>query len=71
MIMNEDRKKQSPVGGGNTMSMKRKESNNVFDKLGFPSCMTFNFFSLLLPMLPIFLLDLVRLIANFLRPELS
>jgi hypothetical protein len=41
MSMDEDRKKQSPVGGGNTMSLKKKESNNVFDKLGFPSGMTY------------------------------
>jgi dynein heavy chain len=41
MSMDEDRKKQSPVGGGNTMSMKRKESNNTFEKLGFPSGMTY------------------------------
>lgn len=39
--MDEDRKKQSPVGGGNTQSMKRKEANSVFDKLGFPSGMTY------------------------------
>jgi len=41
MSMDEDRKKQSPVGGGNSMSMKRKEANSVFDKLGFPSGMTY------------------------------
>lgn len=39
--MDEERKKNNPIQSTNTISMKRKPSNNVFEKLGFPEGMTY------------------------------
>lgn len=39
--LDEDRKKNNPIQSSNTIVMKRKASNNTFEKLGFPEGMTY------------------------------
>jgi dynein heavy chain len=41
IYMDENRKKQNPIQSSNTITMKRKETNNSYDKLGFPEGMTY------------------------------
>lgn len=41
IALDEERKKNNPIQSSNTISMKRKTSNNVFEKLGFPEGMTY------------------------------
>ena len=40
IALDEDRKKNQPMNS-NTVSIKRKAENNVFEKLGFPEGMTY------------------------------
>jgi dynein heavy chain len=39
--LDNERKKNNPIQSSNTMVMKRKASNNVFEKLDFPDGMTY------------------------------
>ena len=39
--MDEQRSKHNPIQSSNTVGMKRKEPNNAFEKLNFPSGMTY------------------------------
>ena len=41
IALDEERKKNNPIQSSNTISMKRKTSNNVFERLGFPEGMTY------------------------------
>jgi len=41
IALDEERKKNNPIQSSNTITMKRKASNNVFEKLGFPEGMTY------------------------------
>lgn len=41
IALDEERKKNNPIQSSNTITMKRKTSNNVFEKLGFPEGMTY------------------------------
>lgn len=41
IALDEERKKNNPIQSSNTIVMKRKASNNVFEKLGFPEGMTY------------------------------
>ena len=41
ITLDEERKKNNPIQSSNTIVMKRKPSNNVFEKLGFPEGMTY------------------------------
>ena len=41
ITLDEERKKNNPIQSSNTIVMKRKASNNVFEKLGFPEGMTY------------------------------
>lgn len=42
IALDEQRKKSNPIGSqSNNLPMKKKESNNVFEKLGFPEGMTY------------------------------
>jgi dynein heavy chain len=41
IALDEDRKKNNPIQSQNTVSMKRKTSSNVFEKLGFPEGMSY------------------------------
>lgn len=41
IALDEQRKKNNPIQSSNTITMKRKESSNVFEKLGFPEGMTY------------------------------
>lgn len=41
IALDEERKKNNPIQSSNTITMKRKTSNNVFERLGFPEGMTY------------------------------
>ena len=41
IALTEERKKNNPIQSSSSMPMKRKTSNNVFEKLGFPEGMTY------------------------------
>lgn len=41
IALDEERKKNNPIQSSNTITMKRKASSNVFEKLGFPEGMTY------------------------------
>jgi len=41
IALTEERKKNNPIQSSGSMSMKKKTSNNVFEKLGFPEGMTY------------------------------
>lgn len=41
IALDEERKKSNPIQSSNTITMKRKASSNVFEKLGFPEGMTY------------------------------
>jgi len=41
IALDEERKKNNPIQSSNTIVMKSKASNNVFEKLGFPEGMTY------------------------------
>jgi hypothetical protein len=41
IALDEERKKNNPIQSSNTVTMKRKTSTNVFEKLGFPEGMTY------------------------------
>ena len=41
IALDEERKKNNPIQSSNTITMKRKASDNVFEKLGFPEGMTY------------------------------
>jgi hypothetical protein len=41
IALTEERKKNNPIQSSGSMSMKRKASSNVFEKLGFPEGMTY------------------------------
>lgn len=41
IALDEQRSKHNPISSTNTMGMKRKEPNNAFEKLSFPSGMTY------------------------------
>jgi len=41
IALDEERKKNNPIQSNNTVTMKRKASSNVFEKLGFPPGMTY------------------------------
>ncbi len=41
IALDEERKKNNPIQSSNTIVMKRKASNNVFEALGFPEGMTY------------------------------
>lgn len=41
IALDEERKKNNPIQSNNTITMKRKTSTNVFEKLGFPPGMTY------------------------------
>jgi len=41
IALDEERKKNNPIQSSNTVSMKKKQSSNVFEKLGFPEGMTY------------------------------
>jgi len=41
IALDEQRKKNNPIQSSNTITMKRKETNNAYEKLGFPEGMTY------------------------------
>jgi dynein heavy chain len=41
IALDEERKKNNPIQSSNTITMKKKASSNVFEKLGFPEGMTY------------------------------
>lgn len=41
IALDEERKKNNPIQSSNTITMKRKTGNNVFERLGFPEGMTY------------------------------
>jgi len=41
IAIDEERKKNNPIQSSNTITMKRKASSSVFEKLGFPDGMTY------------------------------
>jgi dynein heavy chain len=41
IALDEERKKNNPIQSSNTITMKRKASDNVFERLGFPEGMTY------------------------------